>query len=224
MDNYLENNKERIKDLINKKKRIVRLLEEKYILARGYKNMKSISEKDFIRWIFERKEIGNEYVDFLENLNLSIKTPQTAEIGKSMFDTIVSSFDTTVITPHDYFETGKRVLKYDFFPNREPRLIKYNDEKMDIIPVPEDIKQFITQNPYDEFDLIGYEDLFNGNYDVIVGMYGHIHDNDKERKLRMLRDLKDKITTNRYNIEYECSRDAYFAAIYNKNEKTKSIN
>ena len=122
MDNYLENNKERIKDLINKKKRIVRLLEEKYVLARGYKKMKSISEKDFIRWIFERKQIGSEYVNFLENLNLSIKTPETAEIGKSMFDTIVSSFDTTVITPYDYFETGKRILKYDFFPNiKEPQ-------------------------------------------------------------------------------------------------------
>ncbi|MBQ8891835.1 MAG: hypothetical protein IJ068_03110 [Bacilli bacterium] len=190
--------------------------------SQGFKN-------DLVRWVFERKQIGEKYVEFLNSLGLNITNKETAEIGKGTFDTLVDSYNTTVITPYPYTNNVKRVLKYDFFPNIQGSgLIKYDsDGKIaEIVSVPKYINQIITQNPYNELDLIGYEDLFNVNdISVIVGMYGHIHDNDKEMKLKMLKLIKDKIKNNQFNVEYEYDRDSYFAAIYdNKTEKkVKSI-
>ena len=135
MDNM--ENKEIIINLLENKKNIVKLLETEYINSLWFKNLNLDSKnakKDFIKWVFLRQKIGTEYAYFLKSLGLSIRTPKTAEIGKSIFDTIVSSFDTTVITPYDYSESKERILKYDFFPSKTPGLIKYNENgKIDVV-------------------------------------------------------------------------------------------
>ena len=203
------------------------IIQKQYFNARGFKNVNKYLndyQKDLIKFIFERKEIGEDYVAFLEELGLDIKGRETAEIGKTKFDSIVSTFDTTVITPYHYELVKERLLNYNFFPNKKNcQLIKYNYDLncTEIKIVPSYIKKIITQNPYNKLNLIGYEHLYNENlYDVIVGVYGHIHDNDKAYKLKMLKELKDKIKTNDFNLEYDCFNNYYFAALY-KNEDKK---
>ena len=213
------------------KKRYLNLLALQYSMALGIKAMDTKSksfEKDMINWIYERQAIGKKYVDFLNYLGLDVTTRETAEIGKGKFDTIVKDYDTTIITPYEYMDNNSdRLFKYEFFPTKDiPGLIKTSIEGRidEIVSAPDYLKKFVTQNPYERTDLMGFEELHNGNnFDIIVGMYGHIHDNDKEMKLKQLKELRDKLTSDDYAVDYEVDRDSYLATIYSDRKQLEKI-
>lgn len=175
--------------------------------------------KELLDWLKERRKIGYKYVDFLNYLGLDITTRETAEIDKGKYDSIVTSYDTSLITPYYYGVDIKddKVLNYVFFPDsKNPALLKidYMGKLREITSAPNYINQYITENPYRRTDIFGFEELHNGgNFNIIVGMYGHIHDNDKEKKLKQLKDLREKIIDSDIKIEYDCDRDSYFALV-----------
>ena len=206
----------------------IKLLSFQYCMSLGIKPGK-YNNKNFYselqNWVKERYKIGLKYKSFLDFLGKDITTSNTAEVDKGKYDTIVKSLDTRVITHLPYDSTNNQVLNYHFFPNsKNPGLLHYDFKKIvDVYSCPDDIKQFITQNPYFRTYLNGWDDLHNsGKYDIIVGMYGHIHDNDKEIKLKQLKELRNKLLLE-YKVEYECDRDYYYATIYTNQDKVTKI-
>lgn len=183
--------------------------------------------KSLLKWLTERQITAQRYVEFLNNYGKDITTIETAEVDKGRYDSISTLYDTTIITPYYYPSESQnennKVLKYEFFPDSiNPGMLKidYQGRLREIISAPNYIKQYITENPYRRTDILGYDELHNGGkFDIIVGMYGHIHDNDKIKKLKQLKELREKIFTNDIRVEYDCDRDSYFAAIMSDREK-----
>ena len=184
--------------------------------------------EDGLDWIFERNKIGGKYVRFLNYLNKDITTKDTAELDKGIYDSIVKDYDTTVITPYHYpnRNMNKNVLHYEFFPSVNYNGLFKTDYKGridEILSSPEYIKRYMLLNPYRMVDLCGFEDLFNNsNYDVIVGMYGSLNDYDKEKKLKQLKILRDKIISNDIKMEIVYDKDCYFGAL-TTNRKIKTL-
>ena len=184
-----------------------------------------VFSKDLAYWICERQLLGARYKEFLSYLGLDVTTSNVAEVGKGMYDTIVSDDNTTIITPYTYIKKNQDVLNYRLLPlDHEVYMTGVNNKyKNKLIPVPTNIDTFMTQNPYRSLELVNWDILHNCmDYDILVGIFGHIHDNDKLKKINMLRLLKQKLTSD-IKVQYEIDRDAYYAAIYSdKNPLTKT--
>ena len=59
------------------------------------------------------------------------------------------------------------------------------------------IKRFITHNPYSKGNIRNWETLHNSKKNnITVGIYGSIHDQDIEEKIKLLHYLKDKLNRN----------------------------
>ena len=213
-----------------------KLLARQYYMAMG-KNIKNerylidncTFSKDISRFICERQLFGARYTEFLNYLGLDITKRNIAEIGKGMYDTLVSDYETTVITPHTYIKKNGEVLDYRLTPSKSGiYMIKNEKDVNELINSPDFIDTFMTENPYGSPDLFNWDIIHNVfNQNIIVGVYGHIHDNDKLNKLRMLKGLKDKLESD-IMLEYETDRDAYYATVFSdrlvKNyEKVKSL-
>ena len=82
----------------------ISLLIEQFKQATGIKNVDINSQSfmlEFSEWIKSRHSISNNYLDLLEYMELSqISYPDTVEVGKGQYDSIVKPFNTTIITPH----------------------------------------------------------------------------------------------------------------------------
>ena len=215
------------KRIMNKSEEYFLLLMNQYYKAIGSKSEPSLYisrnlYKEHLAWLKERNIIAKRYVEFLNYLGKDITTSSTAEIGKGMYDSIALPFNTTLITPYEIINSENRVYNYYFLPLQENGcFIKWNANKNEpeIKKVPEDIKTLMTNNPYREKDLVGWEDINNNKLDIIVGMYGHIFDNDKESKLKQLKDLKEKLISSDYILDFDYDRDAYFIALASDKEK-----
>ena len=188
----------------------------------GYK----LFNDNIVEWLKERKLIGKKYVEFLKSYGKDINNYATAEIDKGKYDSIINPLDGNVITPYYYPKENNNVFNYDFYPSyTDPGMMKYNEDGRleKILPVPEYITQFITENPYDSTLLFGFDGLHNlGKYDIIVGMYGNIHDADKDHKLNYINWLRDRIFDEEIRLELERERDYYFAFVMSDREKVKT--
>lgn len=178
-------------------------------------------QKELMEWLKERRRMGEIYKKFLNYYAKNISTLTTAEINKGNLDSIVYPSSTTIITQYNNFDKEKYsnniIIKSDFFPDaKRPGLIRLNNSgKIESVKkAPNFIEQYITENPYRRTDISGFEELHNGNnFDIIVGMYGHIHDNDKEDKLKQLKNLREKITNDDIKVVYDCLGNSYYAAV-----------
>ena len=204
-------------------------LKRQYCMAMGLKSMyRNYDSKRFYKdlsiWLSLREDIGKKYEVFLYYLGKDIDKVETAEVGKGKYDSVALTKNTTIITPYICSNDCNKFLNYSFFPDsKNPSLYRFdeNTNTEENIQAPEYIDTYITQNPYSIRDLDGWEELSNGgNYNTIVGIYGHIHDNDKVKKLKQLKSLKDKLISN-YILEYECDCDNYYAAIISNGKESK---
>ena len=172
-------------------------------------------KNEFMLWLKERLEYGYRYIDFLYEINDKITESLTAEVDKTRYDSLVSGFDTTIISP--YFEDfNSRIMPARFVVyNGEP--ILHLDQKGSpngMSLVKPGIDTFITHNPYSPYSIKNWEELHNsGNYDIAVGVYGDIHDKNIKRNLEILKQLRDKITSFDIKIDYNTSGNIYYAAV-----------
>ena len=186
-------------------------------------------QKELFMWLKERSKIGEKYVDFLFYLGKDITNLETAEIEKGKYDSIVRPYETTVITPYYYPDekNNKEILRYAFFPDfNTPGLLKLDNQQnlQEIKESPSYIQQYITENPYRRTDLFGIEDLHNGgNFDILVGVFGDIQDRDKEKKIKLLKELRDKIIDDEIKVEFDCDRNQYFAAVVSNRKLKKYV-
>lgn len=183
---------------------------------------------EFFEWIKSRQDIGKEYVSFIEYMELPFKDTNSAEIGKTQYDTIVSSFETKIITPvtiglEEILKIEKeRIITSDFkVVDNKPILIKPNNKSIEISN--DNIKTFITQNPYTPEYISNWEQLHNsGKYSIILGAYGKIYDKDIDKKLNELEALRDKLDEP-YKEEFAVMDDNYYYAITSHKPKTLKL-
>ena len=193
---------------------------EQYRLANGYKfvdlNSKSF-KKDYLAWLEERKHQGYKYLDFLYEMKQSILERTTAEVGKNEIDCLTTPFDTTIISSYEYNDIDDRTRII-------PAIMKVVDEeivlqfppidKIRLMTLPKKIELLMTQNPYTPYSISDWDTLHNGgNYDIAVGIYGSIYDKDIKEKLKMLKDLKEKILFGDYKYDLHHDNDIYYGAI-----------
>ena len=178
---------------------------------------------EFNEWLNERKKIAKEYKTILDFLELDYNTNKTAEIGKGVFDTIVSNNNlTTIITPYTYYfdpQKRKNIIKGNLkiVSEKYPRKDISMERKID------DINCFITQNPYTKKDIEIFNQLYSFyKYNIIIGIYGKNDDKDKEIKIIKLKELKEKITKN-IKEEYIKIINNYFYILASTYQKYKKI-
>ena len=174
--------------------------------------------KDFLLWLYKRQQYGYRYIDFLYEMNNKILNRTTAEIGKSEFDSIVIPFDTTIISPSEFYELEdrERIIQSKFIVIDEKPILyfdKSDSPRMLVLPERK-IDTFMTQNPYYPYSISNWEGLHNsGKFNIAVGVYGNIHDKNIKDNLNILKQLREKIIGDDYKFDYKTSGDIYYAAI-----------
>ena len=147
-------------------------------------------QKELNNWLKERQETAEVYAILLECMNVDYDYSETAEIGKGIHDTLARDKQTTIITPYTegFNNLNQEIIKADF------KVITNNDPDY-ISNFP--FRSIMTQNPYDESNILNWEYLFNNdNYITTFGIYGRTYDKDRKQKIRMLESLKSRILTN----------------------------
>ena len=154
--------------------------------------------EEFNYWLSERKETGKNYLNFLKYMGLNgYDDVQCAEIGKGYRDTVVEDCNTTIITPYIHlFETempGRKIVKgYMSIVSGFPILFQDGIRGTEITG----IDSYMTQNPYSPLFIQDWDKLHrSGRYNIIVGAYGNVNDNDKYQKEKMISELIRKIDT-----------------------------
>ena len=197
---------------------------EQYQKATGNKkiDLSSVSFREELdSWLNYRNKIGYTYRSLLNYMNLEYSNQMTAELGKGLVDSIVSkNGTTTLITPFTYGldkKQGNKIIRGNI------RYVSKNTKHKSIDQ--EDsvsfIDSFMTQNPYYQQELDIFEAMHNtGQYDIIVGIFGTNYDKDKDNKIRLLREFKDRLNKN-YKEKYIKFNDNYCYTIATKH-KVKS--
>ena len=207
------------------------LLKLQYYSAVGKKIKNYLKGDNIVEisdFLFERQLLGEKYVRYLKYLGIDITMKETAEVGKGSYDTITNGFETTLISP--YFEDleDSRLLNYELLTlNVSPALFKFGEKRRieEITRIPQYINTFMTQNPYKKNEILNWNRVYQDGYDIIVGMYGLNSDKDKEKKLAILKKIRDTISTS-LEINYERDYSDYLAvlttlATKQKNHKVK---
>ena len=197
----------------------ISLLIEQFKQATGIKNVDINSQSfmlEFSEWIKPRHSISNNYLDLLEYMELSqISYPDTVEVGKGQYDSIVKPFNTTIITPHIAgLETlgNERVINSEFVVIGNTPVLFGNNRNGKPIATSSALT-FMTQNPYTPTQIANWEQLHNGREnDIIVGIYGSVYDKDTESKIKQIEDLRDRLDDS-YKEEYAVVGDTYCYAI-----------
>ena len=200
-----------------------------FISAEGI-NSKDLKSRqffaDFSEWVRIRQNIGKQYIRLLDQLELEFYSSECAEIGKCGLDSIVKPFNTTIITQVDKIiqVDPKRIIKGDFKVKQSiPVLEKYDLEgNPKYIDLRKYFKIYMTQNPYSEKSILGWENLHNSrgtDTSIICGVYGKIYDKDIKGKIAQLNELKSKLKKESFVSDYEEDNDNYFYVIASENDR-----
>ena len=174
------------------------ILIEQFRLATGSKIADIHSEtfvSDFSAWLINRQKIAKEYVSFLDYMGFHYADIDTAEVDKSEYDSVVKPFETTLITraPIKSINPERIIIGSMRVYDSVPILVNASQKKgiSQVIQVPNDIiHTFMTQNPFTKQNISGWESLHNsGKNDIILGIYGSIHDKDIESKFEQMESL-----------------------------------
>ena len=182
--------------------------------------------KEFALWLEIRKKYGYRYIDFLYEMNTRILDRTTAEVGKTELDSLVTPFDTTIISSYkfDSLEDKERLIFSNFlvYDGNPVLYLKACDEPHMIVLPKRRIDTFMTENPYDPYSIKYWNELHDSGYfDIAVGVYGSIFDKNIDDNLNMLKDLREKIVGNDYKFDYNNDNDIYYAAIVSQRTNKK---
>lgn len=165
---------------------------------------------DFLEWIAINKLMAKEYSDYLLYLGY-FDSKTIAEVGKGRYDSIASEY-MTVISP--YADT-LQLPKSELFVMGGVPLIEQAGK---IISVEQDI--LLTHNPYDEMRVINWSTIHNlGDYDISIGMFGSIYDEDFSKKIKLIEEISKRVTED-HILDYDTDNDKYFYSL-NSRRKVK---
>ena len=181
--------------------------------------------KDFANWLKERQVIGEGYTEFLDYMALRFQDSDCAEIGKGDYDTVVKPYNTRIITPNAVsFEMDR--VKNRVVPgnievlDRSVVLVRNNKP---IYLLSDVISTYMSQNPYSVSEFLNLIDVSNSvGSNIILGVYGSIHDKDKSAKVDELRDLSKRLNYG-FISNYETSNDTYYYVVGLKGKQKKLV-
>lgn len=170
---------------------------------------------DFRDWLYQMTLITKEYKNILLN-KLDINNANSIEIGKGVYDTIVTDdLNIRVATPFSFKNNTKMEL---VIINNNPFYRFYGDNTINLVKIDESNKTFLTHNPYTSDDILDWENLNN----IVVGVYGNNQDKDKEFKINLIQELKQRIVNQEYFDYLDNSYDTYCYFIAPKKKKYPS--
>lgn len=179
---------------------------------------------EFDNWLNERSLCGEVYLNLLKSMGININTSDTYEIGKGNLDSIVANYsETNMITPfydRSNFASDRTIIGTFGVFHSKPTLIRVNKGMFDLTTLQSGIT-CMTQNPYTSKDIHNWDLLHNsGNGKIIVGIYGNASDCDRNKKIRELKMLRDKLTSD-YIEEHLINGDIYCSVIASKGKVKK---
>lgn len=179
---------------------------------------------EFDNWLKERSLCGEVYLKLLKSMSINIDTSDTYEIGKGNLDSIVANYsETNMITPfydRSNFASDRTIIGTFGVFHSKPTLIRVNKGMFDLITLQSGIT-CMTQNPYTSKDILNWDLLHNsGNSKIIVGIYGNTSDCDRSKKIRELKMLRDKLTSD-YIEEHLINGDIYCSVVASKGKVKK---
>ena len=167
--------------------------------------------KEYHHWLKEYKKVLKEYSTYLQNLNINLSSYHVVEVGKGLHDSIVMYPDFQVISP--YADTlGEDNSDLEIL-NNKVYISKYNT-----LVEPNNIKKFITFNPYFDDNISNWYLIHNSGVDVSIGVCGKVYDRDSSNKIRLVSDIADNMN-GYYEENYDLIGDNY---IYNIHSKKKN--
>lgn len=188
--------------------------------------------KEINKWLREMKDIGNKYLEYLQELGLHYQYSNVAEVGKGVSDSIVvNKSRTTIISPYISLEDR---IKNPLLPaelivdiNGVP-ILRFKTTKH--IPVYQEmVKLFfsieevmlMTHNPYCQEAILNWAQLSNGNSSkIIVGVFGNTHDKNMLIKMKAIKFLYGQIL-NDCLLKYATDSDHYFYVLASNQYRKK---
>ena len=169
---------------------------------------------DFLEWITINKLMAKEYNDYLLCLGY-LESKTVAEVGKGRYDCIASK-EMAVISP--YADT-LGLPKSELFVIDGVPLIELGGKV--VLPKQQIL---LTHNPYDEMRIINWSKVHNiGDYDISIGMFGSIYDEDFSKKVKLIKEISKRMTED-HVIDYDTDKDKYFCSLNSKRKvKIKSL-
>ena len=175
---------------------------------------------EFKEWVTRQRVVSRDYKDLLNYMQIPLS--KIAEVGKGEFDSLALNNNLLMITPYaeELALENDKIINADFMVTTEKPLLIGPDKKEIILD--RRINSFMTYNPYEEEDIINWELLVGQGYPITTGVYGKIYDQDKTTKIKLLKNLKNKILQE-VQEEYVTLEDKYFYVIYST-PKIKKLN
>ena len=179
---------------------------------------------EFDNWLNERSLCGEVYLNLLKSMGININTSDTYEIGKGNLDSIVANYsETNMITPfydQSNFASDRTIVGTFGVFHSKSTLIRVNKGMFDLTTLQGNVT-CMTQNPYTSKDILNWDLLHNsGNSKIIVGIYGNTSDCDRSKKIRELKILRDKLTSD-YIEEHLINGDTYCSVVASKGKVKK---
>lgn len=187
------------------------MLKESYVynLINQYLNATGIEKpeiyddkfmKTVLDWYEKRKFLGDNYLLFLDDLNIRYKDSDCMEVEKGIFDSLTfKRFKNGIITPYEdglYKHTGEVIVGDLSIAEDIPAVLSYDgDTKCLNYFKLSDFNTFMINNPYEQGSLKNWDVMINNDMkNAIVGMYGQVSDKDFLDKLDQMRVLQEKLT------------------------------
>ena len=191
-----------------------------YEKATGVKCKDLISvvySKEFSDWLRKRRGMGERYSKMLQEIGLlDLDDPYTVEVGKGCLDTLVKESSNLIITPYPKgfdIRTGRIIISPGFKVNYGVPTLFARDDVTEKSITSNHQLIFMTQNPYTSAHIKNWEQLYNsGNSEIIVGVFGDIHDKDKAEKIRQLETIERKTQGSLAKTE-ETDGDTYLTVV-----------
>ena len=176
-------------------------------------------QREFTDYIQEMYSHRNEYIRLLHTLNVYTDDERTVEVGKGPLDSAVIDTKSTIVTPvYNLFEEreGKTFEGTSIIHNGDICMKKIDGiEELDIASG----RVYMTHNMYHFRNTEGWYQLTYGN-DVLIGAYGRIIDNDKDKKIKKINERFNEIG-NAF-VNHGIVDDYYYYAMKSK-PKTKEL-
>lgn len=159
-------------------------LVEQFIKAEGITKY-DLDSKEFLRefseWLKERQMMGKIFTSLLDEMEIKYNSFNTAEVGKTSFDSICKDYSTTIITPYVYgFERRNNLFETPFYVDMfgNPIIHRHNNIEM--------INTYMTYNPYEAQNVHNWDKMHNEGKNIIVGIFGSENDKDIIKKSILL--------------------------------------
>lgn len=167
-------------------------------------------EKEFNEWVSAMFQVNGNYANLVSYMVDDASL--VGELGKGRYNSVVpnlneAGIETIAITPYiNTFDEGKVVGyngKIRFTPRTGETVIRYESPKFQAcapninpkygFPIIHKIDTLITHLPIGDVSIRPLVESSRQYNDVAIGAYGFIDDKNKDDKLRLLKDIKEKI-------------------------------